>query len=161
LPETKENEMALHKAVTRRDAFALPAIGAAALMIAPRLAFADAAAVEAEIRKLYADRKPADGRIKLDVPQIAENGLVVPINIEVESPMTAQDHVKAVHVFADGNPLPGVLSVRFTPESGKAAASVRMRLSQTQNIICIAEMAGGALHSASANVKVTIGGCGG
>ena len=62
------------------------------------------------------------GKIKLDVPEIAENGLVVPINIEVESPMTEADYVKAVHVFADGNPLPGIVSYSFTPACGKASA---------------------------------------
>ena len=86
---------------------------------------------------------------------------MVPVNVEVESPMTDADHVKTVHVFADGNPFPGVVSYRFTPACGKAAASTRMRLAQTQNIICIAEMSDGKLYMAKSNVKVTIGGCGG
>ena len=117
--------------------------------------------VAAEINKLYGDKTFASGKIKLDVPEIAENGLVVPINIEVESPMTAADYVKAVHVFAEGNPLPGVVSYRFTPECGKAAASTRMRLAQTQNIVGVAEMSNGELYMTTAQVKVTIGGCGG
>ncbi|MCA0400095.1 MAG: thiosulfate oxidation carrier protein SoxY [Proteobacteria bacterium] len=153
--------MARKAATTRRETLKATAIGAFALAIAPRLALADAASVDAEIKKLYGDKKPAEGKIKLDVPQIAENGLVVPINVEVESAMSAADHVKTVHVFADGNPLPGIASFTFTPESGKAAASTRMRLAQTQNIICLAEMSDGKLYSAKAQVKVTIGGCGG
>jgi sulfur-oxidizing protein SoxY len=132
-----------------------------AAFLAPKMVIADEAAVAAEIKKLFGDRKIESGKVKLDVPEIAENGLVVPINVEVESPMTDSDYVKAVHVFADGNPLPGVVSYRFTPASGKAAASTRMRLAQTQNIICLAEMSNGNLHSAKANIKVTIGGCGG
>lgn len=153
--------MALRRTSTRRETLASGAIGAVALMLAPRLAQADAAAVEAEIKKLYADKKPGAGKIKLDVPQIAENGLVVPINVEIESPMTSADFVKAVHVWADGNPSPGILSYAFTPECGKASASARMRLAQTQNIVCIAEMSDGKLFTASTQVKVTIGGCGG
>lgn len=153
--------MALHETASRRDTLKAGALGTLALVLAPHMALADEAAVAAEIKKLYGDRKAEDGRVKLDVPQIAENGLVVPINIEVESPMSAGDHVKAVHVFADGNPLPGIVSYFFTPESGKAAASARMRLAQTQNIVCIAEMADGKLYSAKSQVKVTIGGCGG
>ena len=58
--------------------------------------------------------------------------------------MTEADHVKTVHVFADGNPLPGIASFRFTPACGKAAASTRMRLAQSQNIVAIAEMADGS-----------------
>lgn len=147
--------------LSRRDAVKAAAWALAAAAIAPRLAFADEKTVAAEIKKLYGDKPMASGKIKLDVPEIAENGLVVPINIEVESPMTDADYVKAVHVFAEGNPLPGVVSYQFTPACGKASAATRMRLAQTQDIICIAEMSNGALHTAKANIKVTIGGCGG
>ena len=146
---------------TRRETLALAAIAGLAALLAPRMAVADEPTVAAEIKKLYGDKKFESGKVKLDVPEIAENGLVVPINVDVESPMTDGDYVKAVHVFADGNPLPGVVSYRFTPACGKASASTRMRLSQTQNIVCIAEMSNGALHSVKSNVKVTIGGCGG
>jgi sulfur-oxidizing protein SoxY len=132
-----------------------------AVALAPRLALADAKAVEAELKKLFGDKPMATGKIKLDVPEIAENGLVVPITVDVESPMSEADFVKSVHVFADGNPLPGIISYSFTPACGKASASTRMRLAQTQNIICVAEMSNGALHTAKAEVKVTIGGCGG
>lgn len=146
---------------TRREMMSMAAIAALATLLAPKMSFADEQAVAAEIKKLYGDKKFESGKIKLDVPEIAENGLVVPVNVDVESPMTEADHVKAVHVFADGNPMPGVVSYRFTPACGKASASTRMRLAQTQNIICIAEMSNGELHMAKANVKVTIGGCGG
>jgi sulfur-oxidizing protein SoxY len=146
---------------TRRETLALAAIASLAAFLAPKMVMADEPAVAAEIKKLYGDKKIDSGKVKLDVPEIAENGLVVPVNVEVESPMTDQDYVKAVHVFADGNPAPGVVSYRFTPACGKAAASTRMRLAQTQNVICIAEMSNGNLHMAKSNVKVTIGGCGG
>lgn len=146
---------------TRREALTLAAVAGLAAFLAPKMLLADEAAVAAEIKKLYGDKKMESGKIKLDVPEIAENGLVVPINIDVESPMTDSDYVKAVHVFADGNPLPGVVSYKFTPACGKASASTRMRLAQTQNIVCIAEMSNGNLHMAKSNVKVTIGGCGG
>ena len=75
--------------------------------------------------------------------------------------MTAEDYVKAVHIFADGNPLPQVASYRFSPACGKASAATRMRLAQTQNVVCIAEMSNGKLYATKAEVKVTIGGCGG
>jgi sulfur-oxidizing protein SoxY len=146
---------------TRREALTLAGVAGLAAFLTPKMLLADEAAVAAEIKKLYGDKKMDSGKIKLDVPEIAENGLVVPINIDVESPMTDSDYVKAVHVFADGNPLPGVVTYRFTPACGKASASTRMRLAQTQNIVCIAEMSNGNLHMAKSNVKVTIGGCGG
>lgn len=146
---------------SRRDVLTAGAISALTLILAPGMAMADEAAVAAEIKKLLGDKTAADGKIKLDVPEIAENGLVVPVNVEIDSPMTEADHVKAVHIFADGNPLPGVISYTFTPACGKASASARMRLARTQNIICVAEMSTGAFHMAKAQIKVTIGGCGG
>lgn len=147
--------------LTRRDTLAMAAIAGLAAVLAPRMSFADEKTVAEEIKKLYGDKKFESGKIKLDVPEIAENGLVVPINVDVESPMTDADYVKSVHVFAEGNPLPGVVSYKFTPACGKASASTRMRLAETQNIVCIAEMSNGKLYMAKANVKVTIGGCGG
>lgn len=147
--------------LTRRSTLTAGALAAFASLLGARLAFADEKAVMAEIKKLYGDKPMAEGKIKLDVPEIAENGLVVPVNVEVESPMTEADYVKAVHIYADGNPQPGIVSYSFTPACGKASAATRMRLAQTQNIICVAEMSNGSLHMAKANVKVTIGGCGG
>lgn len=146
---------------TRRQALAGSALAAVAAILAPKMTFANETAVAAELKKLYGDKALGSGKVKLDVPEIAENGLVVPVNVEVESSMTGADHVKSVHVFADGNPLPGVVSYRFTPDCGKAAASTRMRLAQTQNVVCVAEMSNGALFMTKAQVKVTIGGCGG
>lgn len=147
--------------LTRRSTLTAGALAAFASLLGARLAFADEKAVMAEIKKLYGDKPMGEGKIKLDVPEIAENGLVVPVNVEVESPMTEADYVKAVHIYADGNPQPGIVSYSFTPACGKASAATRMRLAQTQNIVCVAEMSNGALHMAKANVKVTIGGCGG
>ena len=147
--------------LTRRSTITAGAIAAFASLLGSRLAFADEKAVEVEIKKLYGDKKLGEGKIKLDVPEIAENGLVVPVNVEVESPMTEADYVKAVHIYADGNPLPGIVTYTFTPACGKASAATRMRLAQTQNIVCVAEMSNGSLHMAKANIKVTIGGCGG
>ncbi|MFS8036609.1 thiosulfate oxidation carrier protein SoxY [Xanthobacter sp. AM11] len=148
-------------APNRRRAMTLAAAAAFAAIIAPRMSFATEAQVADEIKKLFGGKAMGEGKIKLDLPEIAENGLVVPINLDVDSPMTEADYVKSVHVFADGNPLPQVVTYHFTPESGKASASARMRLAQTQNVIAVAEMSNGALFTAKAQVKVTIGGCGG
>ena len=149
------------KLSSRRGLLIAGGAGALALLVAPRLVQAAPALVEAEIKKLFGDRKAADGRVKLDLPSIAENGLVVPLNFEVESPMSEADYVKAVHVLAEGNPNPLVASFFFTPMSGKASASTRIRLAQTQNILAFAEMSDGSVHATKAEVKVTIGGCGG
>ncbi|MBI1207097.1 MAG: thiosulfate oxidation carrier protein SoxY [Azospirillum sp.] len=119
------------------------------------------AAYEEELAKVLQGRTAKDGRITIDVPQIAENGNTVPLTVTVDSPMTESDFVKTVTVFADGNPRPEVAVFHFSPLSGRASAAIRMRMATTQNIVAIAEMSDGSLYQQSAQVKVTIGGCGG
>ena len=104
---------------------------------------------------------PKDGKVKLTMPEIAENGNTVPLAIEVESPMTAKEYVRVLQIVAEGNPNPGVATFHFTPACGRAAAQIRCRLAQTQKVIAVAEMSDGSLWTAARVVKVTIGGCGG
>jgi sulfur-oxidizing protein SoxY len=75
--------------------------------------------------------------------------------------MTDTDYVKAVHFFAAGNPNPLVAAFMFTPLSPKAAAALRIRLAQSQKVDAIAEISSCELFTASKEVEVTIGGCGG
>lgn len=146
---------------TRRDVLGLAAAGAASLLLWPVAASATPEKVAEEIKKLFGDKKPEAGKIKLDLPSIAENGLVVPLAFEVESPMTAADYVKSVHIFAEGNPSVGVAAFHFTPMSPKAAGAIRIRLAKSQDIVAVAEMSNGAIYTVRKEVKVTIGGCGG
>ena len=151
-------------AMTRRRLLISAGCGgaaAAAMAIVPGLALADADSVAKSMQALIGSAEPTEGRVELDLPQIAENGNTVPISLAIDSPMTADDYVKAVHVFADGNPRPDVASFFFSPACGEATCSTRIRLAKTQNIITVAEMSGGEVYMAKAEVKVTIGGCGG
>lgn len=148
---------------SRRDFLLLSAGGAAAMVFAgvSSPAGATTAEVDGLIAKLAGGKKIAEGHVTLDLPSIAENGLVVPLNFEVESPMTADNYVKSVHIFADGNPNPQIADFAFTPLSPKASAQLRIRLAKTQNVIAVATMSNGDVYSAKKEVKVTIGGCGG
>ena len=113
------------------------------------------------VGKFTGGKTPTAGKIKLDVPEIAENGNTVPMTVTVESPMTEQSHVTEVLVLADGNPNAGVATFHFSPASGVAEANTRIRLATTQNIIAVAKMNDGSFVTAAKQVKVTIGGCGG
>lgn len=95
-----------------------------------------------------------EGAITLTAPEIAENGNTVPI--EVDAPGAV-----AITVFADGNPVPAVATFNFGPLSASRSASTRIRLARTQNVVAVAKMEDGSFQRALANVKVTIGGCGG
>jgi sulfur-oxidizing protein SoxY len=152
-------------ALTRRSLFRAACAGGIALSgagLMPRAAAAQAGNGHAELlAKLVGGKTPQPGKVKIRMPEIAENGNTVPITVSVDSPMTAQDYVKAVHVVCDGNPRPEVMSMQFTPLSGKAELATRMRLARTSNVIAYAEMSDGSVWSAKTEAKVTIGGCGG
>jgi sulfur-oxidizing protein SoxY len=134
---------------------------AAAAALAARPVSATVGEAQAVLRDLAAGREPRPGRVTLDLPQIAENGVSVPLTVRVESPMSEADHVRAVHVLAEANPEVRVLTVRLTPLNGRAELSTRIRLAQSQDVWALAETSDGSLWLGKAAVKVTIGGCGG
>ena len=146
----------------RRQALTL-GMGAATVAVlgassAPALAKNDA---DEAIKKFTGGKTPTQGKIKLDLPEIAENGNTVPMTVTVESPMTEQSHVTDVLIIADENPRSGVATFHFSPASGVAEANTRIRLAATQDVIAVAKMNDGSFFMASKQVKVTIGGCGG
>jgi sulfur-oxidizing protein SoxY len=148
--------------LTRRDALALGASGAALTFVglgAP----ASGAAKEAadQIAKFTGGKTAENGKVSIELPEIAENGNTVPFSVSVEAPMAADNYVSEILVVADGNPNPGVATFHFSPLSGKAEASTRIRLATTQNIIAVAKTSKGEFFTNQKLVKVTIGGCGG
>ena len=156
------NELLETTKVNRRRFIAMTGAVALVGLAGTPIARADQKLVDEAMMKLIGDRKPGEGTmITIDLPEIAENGNTVPMKFAIESPMTPDNYVKSVHLFADGNPRPDVASFHFTPASGKAAASTRMRLAKTQNVVAVAEMSDGKVYMAKKAVKVTIGGCGG
>jgi sulfur-oxidizing protein SoxY len=145
---------------TRRQAIMVGAgaTGAAVLGVSPALAKNDA---DEAIKTFTGGKTPTQGKVKLDLPEIAENGNTVPMTVSVESPMTEASHVTDVLVIANENPRSGVVTFHFSPASGVAEANTRIRLAATQDVIAVAKMNDGSFYMASKQVKVTIGGCGG
>ena len=146
----------------RRQVMALGASAAAVALLGHTVVPAHAANDSADlIAKFTGGKTAASGRVKLDLPEIAENGNTVPMTVTVESPMTEQSYVTDVLIVADGNPRAGVATFHFSPASGVAEANTRIRLASTQNIIAVAKMNDGSFFTVKKEVKVTIGGCGG
>ena len=134
-------------------------VGGAAAMPAVS-ARADAPAVADRVRAVTGGAEAArSGLVALDLPEIAENGHAVKIGFAVDSPMTDDDHIRAVHIFADGNPRPDVAGFNFTPACGVCRATTRMRLAKSQNVVVVAERSDGSFHMAEAAITVTVGGC--
>lgn len=141
---------------------ALKAAGAGVLAVGfASQAHATPEATAEKVSALGANTMAGSDKVMIDLPEIAENGRTVPITVTVNSPMTAADHVKQIHVFAEGNPSPEVITFNLGPQNGKAEVGTRMRLGGTQNVVVAAVMNDGSVHTNKKEVKVTIGGCGG
>ena len=151
----REREMKTN--ASRRRALHALAAGACLLFVRPAVATPETLA--AALRETFGDGRITPGRIKLEIPRLAENGNIVPVTITVDSPMTEQDYVASIHLFAERNPLPRVVEAELGPRNGRARIATRIRLAVSQQVLAVAMMSDGSLWSTAADVEVTVGGC--
>ena len=149
---------------TSRREFLLSAGGAAAgiglgSVLAVEPARATPAAMEEAIRKVVGPARVTTGKVKLELPPLSENGNAVPLAVSVASPMTEADHVRAIHVFTEKNPEPGVVSFHLGPRAGRASVATRIRLADTQTVVAVCELSDGSFWSGRADVVVTLAAC--
>ncbi len=133
--------------------------GVVAVQLVPTSLFATPEEMQAAIRESFGDAPIQPGRVAMKMPALSENGNSVPLSIDVDSPMTAQDHVSSIQVFTEKNPLPNVAKYYLGPRSGKASIATRIRLADTQIITTIAQMSDGSLWSGTAETIVTLAAC--
>jgi sulfur-oxidizing protein SoxY len=134
------------------------ALAAAALLGWPAAAIANPE-LEAAIHEKTGGAAVTPGKVTLAIPQIAENGLAVFATVSVDSPMTAQDHVKAIHLFSEKNPIAHITSFYIGPRAGRAKVSTNIRLAASQRVTAIAEMSDGSYWSDAQSVVVTVAAC--
>ena len=143
-----------------RRSFLGTAAGVAVVAVLPAApANATPDSLEAAIREVVGSAKLNPGKVMLELPPLVENGNTVPMKVSVESPMTAKDHVKAIHVFNEKNPQPHVLNAYIGPRAGKAGIAAHIKLADSQKVVAIAELSDGTFWIASADVIVTIAAC--
>jgi sulfur-oxidizing protein SoxY len=136
-------------------------VAAASAVVAPSMVMAaeapkgpNALNIDAAVAAITGGKSVvASPKVHLKAPEIAENGAVVPVTVDVDSPMTEDDYVKAIHIFATKNSNVRCADVMLTPANGEAMFATRVKLA-------LVETSKGEFLSASQNVKVTIGGCG-
>src|ERR1700704_3820996 len=133
--------------------FDLPAVLAAANDKYPEDAFKQKSEADA-IKSLYGKTAEASDKVKMDAPEIAENGAVVPISVS-----TTLADVTSISLLVSENPNALVASYKI-PSGTVPTVANRIKMAKTSNVIAIVE-AGGKLYSATKEVKVTLGGCGG
>jgi sulfur-oxidizing protein SoxY len=98
-------------------------------------------------------------RLHLDLPALADNGLVVPMKIAVDGPFAPGPRVHAIRVFSEINPVPEMAVFEFPLPLQRIEVESRVRLAGTQRIVAVAAMSDGVLLAAAAEVVVTVAGC--
>ena len=132
---------------------------ALATCLTPLKAFAKKEDADQAIQKIIGGAPIKDGKVNLTIPPLVENGNLVVLKVSVDSPMTANDYVKTIHVIAEANPSPNIFTVYLTPRSGTANVTTRVRLADSQRVWAIAEMSNGSFWRGSAETLVTLSAC--
>ncbi len=145
--------------LTRRRFIGAAFLGFVVPVVSPRAAKAGNESAADAMRAVLGDAAPREGKVSLDAPPIAENGNSVPLTVSVDSPMTATNHVRSIHIFAEANPRPNVAHFYLGPRAGKAQVSTRIRLFTSQKIVAIAALSDGSFWSGSAEVVITLAAC--
>jgi sulfur-oxidizing protein SoxY len=118
------------------------------------------AALRAAIRAWTAGAPVHEGRVEIDIAELIDNGNAVPVTLAVPaSPMTAADHVVALALFAERNPLPDVVSFQLGPRAGRAEVATRIRLATSQQLVAVARLSDGSFWQRSVKVIVTLAAC--
>ena len=142
---------------TRRGLLLTAVAGlATATMLSPSHASDEAAEL---IERLTGKTPTESERLHLVMPRTFPNGYTVPLSLEVESPVTDNNHVRHVRVVAPRNPLIEVARFHFVPQRSQARVSTRIRLAEPQYVLAVAEMNDGTLLMTKTWVEVATNGC--
>ena len=139
----------------RRDFLA----GAAGALAFPGTALAQVDTLDPHLRALADGAPVRKGKVTLVLPQLADNGNSVPIRITVDSPMTAADHVKSVHLYSERNPVHNMANFYLGPRAGKAEINSRVRLAGSQRVTAVAKLSDGSFWYDAAPIVVTLSAC--
>ena len=137
----------------------IAAIAGTIPVVTLRGAEATPAMLASAIRNVVGTAAVKTGKVKLEIPPLVENGNTVPMTVSVASPMTAEDHVKSIHVFNEKNPQPNIGNFYLGSHAGRAQVSTRIRLADSQKVVAIAHLSDGSFWSASVDVVVTLAAC--
>lgn len=113
----------------------------------------------AAVNAFAGGKAPQPGKVKLDISTLVENGNAVPVTLSVDSPMTGTDHVKSIALFNERNPQRDVVVFQFGPDAARAAASTRIRLATSQQLVAVALLSDGTAWSHTVDVIVTLAAC--
>ena len=97
--------------------------------------------------------------VQIEAPILADNGSLVPVQIQVKSPMSAQDHVTHIYVLSQRNPVTQMALFQLGPWNGRAEVSTRVRLAGTQDVVALARLSNGEFRYTQMEIIVTESAC--
>lgn len=113
----------------------------------------------AAVATFAAGKKIGEGKVTIDIAPLVENGNTVPVTVTVDSPMTAEQHVKTIAMFNERNPQREVAQFTLGPRAGRARVSTRIRLATSQKLVAVARLSDDSVWSQTVEVIVTLAGC--
>lgn len=110
----------------------------------------------------YGGDKAEDGSgmITLNIPEYPENGATVPVEVEIDHPMEADDYIAKITVLVELNKGKHVITANYTPANGMAYLFVNAKLGGTQHVHVLAETNTGKVYTHKKKINVALGGCG-
>lgn len=150
---------ALSHTLSRRKFLAVSSGAAACLLLRPAVLLAEDRDLNALVKAYAGDATPHEGRVKLDIAKLVDNGNSVPVVVSVDSPMTADDHVTGIALFNEKNPQHEVAEFTLGPHNGRARVSTRIRLAMGQKLVAVAKMRDGSCWTHTVEVIVTLAAC--
>jgi sulfur-oxidizing protein SoxY len=97
--------------------------------------------------------------VKIVAPVLADNGTLVPVTVQVQSPMTPQDHVTHLYLLSQRNPVTRMAVFHLGPWNGRAEISTRLRLAGTQQVVALARLSSGEFRYGQMEIIVTESAC--
>ena len=97
--------------------------------------------------------------VKWVAPVLADNGTLVPVTVQVQSPMTPQDHVTHLYLLSQRNPVTRMAVFHLGPWNGRAEVSTRLRLAGTQQVVALARLSNGEFRYGQMEIIVTESAC--
>ena len=145
--------------VSRRDLIVSGSVLVGSLMLPAGTGHAEPDDLAKAMSEITRGAAVKAGKVKMTLPELAENGNVVSLQVAVDSPMTAADHVKAIYILSEKNPLALVAKFHLGPRAGRARVASNIRLATSQRVVGVAEMSDGSFWQGEQSVIVTLAAC--
>ena len=99
------------------------------------------------------------GRVRLELPRVADDGHSVPLLVRVDSPMSDSDHVRRIDLVSEKNPVPLMATFFLGSDTGRAEIESRVRLNGSQRVTAIAQLSDGSFWFDATDIVVNEAAC--